>query len=492
MTYLFYGIIIFTHYSLNALYGHLDNNWYPQKKSALRSSLHSLHIKAQKKYPDTFINKSSVRACIVPHASMHYSGITACAAYQHLDPSTERIIIIAPNHSGEKSLLYAPSASQYVIPTGSLVIDTKIVQSLISRKICSYNDAIFNNEHSCEIQLPFIQFYCPKAKIIPLIIGEVSCQQARMIAEALKKHISKKTVVIISSDFVHYGKNYNFIPFSNHQLLRTRALNSKAIQYIEAKDCKGFNNFMYETHASICGVSPLKIFLQLCDIDAFGSLQSWLVAYNTSTRSDTDDFVSYIGIVFTSELQKNNPLSELLLTAQEKEGLLEQAYNTLNHMFDTSYDEALYYPLLSAGMYKKQGAFTTLYGPNKILRGCVGRIESNEPLYKLIPTVTKDAAQKDSRFSPLKKNMIQDTKIHLSILSNPKKINSYKEITIGKDGVILELDNTSAIFLPEVALEQKWTKEELLNNLSQKAGLAKDAWFSKQTVFKTFNTVLIF
>lgn len=490
--YFFYCLWIGAIVPLNAAitYAHLNNNWYPHDAQLLTSLLQKMHKDMQKKYNDSFIKKSCVRACIVPHASMHYSGITACAVYQHIDPSTERIVVIAPDHSGKGSSISVPSTQNYTLPAGSLAIDQQMIKALVSQKIGSYDNDLFEHEHSCEMQLPFIQFYCPRARIVPFIVGNISCDQARTIAQELKKYISKKTVVIVSSDFVHYGNSYNFTPFLDHQQLRARALNSKALQCMQEKSCEKFDHFLMNTKATICGANPLKIMLHLMNENAFGPIESRLVAYNTSSASDADDFVSYIGMIFTSQLQKTL-LFSTLLTEQEKAGLLQQAYDTLKHMFDVSFDETLYYPLLSSGVCSQHGVFATLYGPGHTLRGCIGKVESHEPLYKTIAAVTQDAAISDSRFNPLTKKMVDDTVVHLSILSHPKRVATYRDITLGKDGIIFELNNRSALFLPEVAAEQGWTKDQMLNNISQKAGLDIDAWRSDKSVFKTFSTITI-
>lgn len=491
MLYYFYWICVLTTLYIrpSSTYAHLDDNWYPQDTLQLKKDLQLMRQKARAKYNDSFINPHLTRACIIPHASVHYSGIVATAVYQHLDPSTKRIIILAPDHKGQTTLMNTISTSHYITAAGTTYLDTTAIKKLINTPLCTYNDSVFASEHSLEIQLPFIHHYCPQAKIIPLIIGKLSCNQALSIAQELKKYITQKTIVIVSSDFVHHGASYQFTPFNNHQLLRTRALNSQAIQLIEKKNCNNFEHFITQTDATICGVNPLKILINLLNMNAFGTVESRLVAYDTSSKSDTDNFVSYVGMIFTNQLQSTLPFSALL-TAQEKSGLLQQAHDTLQHMFDSDFDETLYYPLLSNGTHAQQGVFTTLYDQDKTLRGCIGKIETDAPLYKTVPTTTRDAALSDSRFNALTADEIPHITMHLSILSSPQKI-TYQHIVVGKDGVILQLDNKSALFLPEVALEQKWTKEQMLDNLALKAGLDQKAWHSNKSVLKKFNTITI-
>lgn len=474
----------------NATDPHPTNEWYPSNPKKLIKAITNMSLDAQKIYADPFINSSSVRAMIVPHAGIQYSGTVACAAYLKLDPSTKRIIILAPDHHGLVSTIALPSTNNYAVPNGIITIDTSVIKGIVKQGIGTYADSVFKSEHSYKVQLPFIKYYCPNASIVPLIIGNISCNQAQKIAAALKKYINKNTVVIVSSDFVHYGQGYNFTPFIDHQQLRARDLNSQAVQCIEGKNCTTFNDFLHTTHATICGAHSILILLKLLEMQLFGPIEPRLIAYDTSSKSDTDDFVSYIGMIFTTQERPNLPF-DALLTNQEKQGLITQASDTLTHMFEQSFDATLYYPLISYGVKQSTGAFATLYGPQKALRGCIGHITTHEPLYKTVAAVTQDAAQSDSRFKPLTKHELQTTTVHLSILSKPQQIKNLKEITLGKNGVIFEHNSYSALFLPEVATEQGWSKEDLLNNLAQKAGLQTDAWKKKDSHFKIFSTITI-
>lgn len=482
--------IVILAFAANPAHASLNNEWYPSNSKRLIKAITSMSIDAQKIYADPFINSSSVRAIIVPHAGIQYSGTVACAAYLKLDPSTKRIIILAPDHRGIVNTIGLPSTNNYALPNGTIAIDTAVIKRLVKQGIGTYANSVFKSEHSYKVQLPFIKYYCPNASIVPLIIGNISCDYAQKVAIVLKKYINKNTVVIVSSDFVHYGQGYNFIPFNDHQQLRVKNLNSQAVQCIEGKNCNTFNDFLHTTHATICGAHPILIFLKLLEMQLLGPIEPRLVAYDTSSKSNTDDFVSYISMIFTTQKRNNLPF-DALLTNQEKQGLITQASDTLTHMLEPNFDATLYYPLISYGVKQSNGVFATLYGPQKTLRGCIGRITTDEPLHKTIATVTQDAAQSDSRFRPLTKQQLQTTTVHLSILSKPQSIKNLTEITLGKNGVIFEQSIYSALFLPEVATEQGWSKEELLNNLAQKAGLETDAWKKKESHFKIFSTITI-
>ena len=125
---------------------------------------------------------------------------------------------------------------------------------------------------------------------------------------------------------------------------------------------------------------------------------------------------------------------------------------------------------------KPQGAFVSIYVDNE-LRGCIGRVESDNPLYETIRQTAVSAAIHDSRFASLKPEDLDKMKIEISILSPLKKIASIDEIIPGKHGILIRKDYRSGTFLPQVAARTGWNAKEMLEECSKrKAGLGHDGW----------------
>ena len=110
------------------------------------------------------------------------------------------------------------------------------------------------------------------------------------------------------------------------------------------------------------------------------------------------------------------------------------------------------------------------------LRGCIGSIYPIRPLYREVMSRAQDAALNDRRFKPVKKEEVKDLHIEISVLTPPRSVKSWRDIEIGKHGIILEKGGGRAVFLPQVAPEQGWDRETTLTHLSRKAGLSGDAW----------------
>jgi len=110
------------------------------------------------------------------------------------------------------------------------------------------------------------------------------------------------------------------------------------------------------------------------------------------------------------------------------------------------------------------------------LRGCIGEITPEKPLYRLVGSVALKSALEDPRFRPLRHEELRDVEIEISVLTPPAPVSGAEDIVVGRDGVILQKDGRSAVFLPQVATEQGWGREEMLDQLCRKAGLPAGSW----------------
>jgi AmmeMemoRadiSam system protein A len=123
------------------------------------------------------------------------------------------------------------------------------------------------------------------------------------------------------------------------------------------------------------------------------------------------------------------------------------------------------------------------------LRGCIGRMIGDEPLVKIVGVMAIQAAFNDRRFNQLTADELSDIEIEISVLTPMKKVSGAGDIVVGRDGVLINKDGYSAVFLPQVATEQKWNREEMLDNLCLKAGLTAGCWKEKAQ-FSTFQAVV--
>lgn len=169
----------------------------------------------------------------------------------------------------------------------------------------------------------------------------------------------------------------------------------------------------------------------------------------------------------------------------ESQLLLKTARDSIASAFDRKM------PDVPRGPEDPRGVFVTLR-KDGALRGCIGHLTGGTcSIRELVAYLARSSAFHDYRFPPLEKEELDQVKIEISILSEPKRIRSVSQFVPGRDGIIMSLDGKRAVFLPQVADETGWGRDEMLSNLSLKAGLAADAWRNPAAVFMTFQTEVI-
>jgi|APSaa5957512622_1039677.scaffolds.fasta_scaffold75058_2 AmmeMemoRadiSam system protein A len=178
------------------------------------------------------------------------------------------------------------------------------------------------------------------------------------------------------------------------------------------------------------------------------------------------------------------------LTAEEKEALFAIATDTLAWCVGGrkgSFDWQAY--TLTPKLKVPMATFVTLKMGGQ-LRGCIGSLAPAAPLYESVHDNAINASLNDYRFRPVTAAELKRIDVDISILSPIEDIASRDDFKIGEHGIILRKGMHRAVYLPEVALEQKWTVEQTLSSLSQKAGMPPDAW-QEGTSFQVFSSVVL-
>ncbi len=176
------------------------------------------------------------------------------------------------------------------------------------------------------------------------------------------------------------------------------------------------------------------------------------------------------------------------ISLEEKKILLETARTSIKSVFTGE--------KISGPDYKKHpvfkshaGAFVTLTKSGS-LRGCIGYIISDKPLFETICDAAKQASQNDPRFPSVRQSEIKDLSIEISVLSEPFPLNNYDEIEIGKHGLILEEKGRRGLLLPQVPIEHHMNCEQYLDAICQKTGFSQSYWRTKQLKLNAFTATI--
>ena len=176
---------------------------------------------------------------------------------------------------------------------------------------------------------------------------------------------------------------------------------------------------------------------------------------------------------------------------KDKKVLLSIARKSIESAITDTPSEQTQIEITSPELKEKSGAFVTLRTHGK-LRGCIGRMVSDIPLHKLVSEMAVSAAKEDPRFSQIQPSELESLEIDISVLSPLQKIDDPLDVELGTHGIYITKGSSTGCFLPQVAVETGWTKEEFLSQCcSMKAGLSPDAWKKKNVDVYIFTSEII-
>ncbi len=458
-------------------YPAVAGRFYSADKETLRNDISKLFETCTKT-----VHQNHVRAVICPHAGYIYSGRAAASAFSAIDRKTiyKNIFVIGSSHVMTFEGASAYYTGDFVTPLGKIKVNREIANSLrSSSRLFDHPVNAHLQEHSLEVQLPFIQYYFTcNPMIVPVIIGTNNVNSIKKIAEILKPWFNSDNLFVISSDFSHYPG------------YKTACEVDKATaDAIISGNPQNFLNTLKKNSlrndpglaTSMCGWTSGLLLMYLAELE--GDLEFTKVDYCNSGDSkygSRDEVVGYNAIILTGE-KTTEPSTDSLyddisLTAKEKKDLIALARNNIRSLLYDKKTVAVDEQKLPAIFRQPLGAFVTLK-INNVLRGCIGRFISSDPLFRVVLESSKSSAFEDPRFPPLTKDEFAKTDIEITILGPLKKIRDKNEIILGKHGIFIKKDFHSGTMLPQVATENGWTVDEFLGYTSRdKAGIGWDGW----------------
>ncbi|HUV67049.1 MAG TPA: AmmeMemoRadiSam system protein B [Sedimentisphaerales bacterium] len=465
----------------------LAGTWYSADPEALRQQLDGFFQKADAKPIEDVV------ALILPHAGYAWSGQTAAFGLKTTQKQYKRVVVIGPSHRTDmEEIVSVPRATHYETPFGQIPLDTEFIDKLLKYPMVQTVPSAHQAENSIEMEVPIVQYRQGEFKLVPIVAGRCSLETIERIGVVLRSLVDKDTLVIASSDFVHYGPNYSYVPFNKDVPEQIRKLDMGAYERIAKLDARSFLEYTEKTGATICGRIPIAILLSM-----LGKTVEAHLAHYASSGELTGDFtnsVSYLSVAFAGAWQDQPQIeggpNAAGLAEQDKKQLLALARKTMvyalqNRRVPEPVDLGV---TIGDAMQRPRAAFVTLTR-DSMLRGCIGDIFPQRPLYKSVIINAIHACLNDRRFAPVSQEELKDIHIEISVLTVPAPIASPDEIRIGIDGVVLNKDGQSAVFLPQVAPEQGWNLEQMLTQLSRKAQLPADGW-KEGASFQVFQAVV--
>lgn len=254
------------------------------------------------------------------------------------------------------------------------------------------------------------------------------------------------------------------------------------LDYLKRMDAEGLYSGLAAGKSQLCGGLPVVSTLILARESGYNKLE---VLRHTNSAQVTGRMVKGVWTVgySSSAISQERGESPMLNNAQRKK-LLKIARSSIESHLKTG--KKLEVTETDPVLLREMGAFVTLHERGQ-LRGCIGNLAGQRPLYLTVRDMAVEAAVDDPRFSPVTAKELKDIEIEISALSPLQRIHDSAQIQLGVHGVIVRNGFNSGVFLPQVATETGWSKEDFLSNLcAHKAGLPSDAWKDKSTEIYIF------
>lgn len=424
--------------------------------------------------------RADLAAVIVPHAGYVFSGQVAAKAFAAIDTRKiyDRIFLLGPSHYvwlGGASVNYHNDA--YATPLGQVAVDTIMGKWLCqSEPLFAYNAKAHDREHCLEVELPLLQVRLGSKMppIVPIIISTNDVDALRRMANALKPYFNDRNLFVVSSDFSHYP--------SYDDACRIDSLTCRSIftgkpeeflKCLETNEHLGIKNLQ----TSACGEFPITTLLYMLN----DNYKLSCLDYANSgyiKEAGKNRVVGYNAIIVErkSNISATDTILEepqFTLTEVDKGRLLALARSSISAALGVKERVEVG---KSAVEQTKCGAFVTLTIGGK-LRGCIGHIGDDMELGTVVSHMARAAALEDPRFPCLTKAELPQVKIEISVLTPLHRIKSMDEFQLHRDGLLIRKGYRSGTFLPQVADEVDWTKEEFFGHCSRdKAGLGWDGW----------------
>ena len=420
--------------------------FYPGDAATLQREVRNL----LESTPESLPSPGFPKALIVPHAGYIYSGAVAAQAYDLLRPArgiVSRVVLLGPCHRVAVKGLALPGTAAFATPHGPLAVDQDAVQRLLRLPFVTEFPATHAQEHSLEVQLPFIREVLGDVRILPLVVGTASADQVVDVLERVWG--GPETVILISSDLSHY-RAYE----------KARGMDEATVQAILQGN--GALN-----HEQACGATPISGMLQAA---ARHRLTSRLLHYCNSgdTAGGRDRVVGYAAFAFdeAGPRRYEDSHGRVLLSLARAAIGVKLGINPAPAIPDESW------------LRECRASFVTLTLDGN-LRGCIGRLAAERPLGEDVVDNARSAAFSDPRFKKLSEAEFRRCVVEVSILSTPKHLtftdhaDLIRQLEPGRDGLILECQGRRGTFQPQV-----WKSlpdmEQFIAQLKLKAGLPAD------------------
>ncbi len=458
-------------------------SFYPDNPDQLRRDIHSFLENVPKES-----SPGRPLVLIEPHAGYVYSGQVAAYGYKLIENMEIRTVaVISPSHMESFPFVSIFDGDSYETPLGRIEVDRELAEVIASAapdsiKLSERGHILpgsARQEHALEVQLPFLQHVLHNFSIVPIVMGDQSWDYCAALGDALAPHLKRHDfLVVVSSDLSHF-----------HGYDSANTMDGLFCRLMSSMKPRDLYDSVRKHECEACGTGPVIASL-IAGLHAGADECTILHAANSGDiTGDRGSVVGYASAVIRRAARpgfketEETSTEDVPLTAAEQSYLLELARHSIATTTGIAVDPPA--AMNTPGLLETKGAFVTLKLGGR-LRGCIGMIEAQQPLIDTIVEMARAAATSDPRFPALSEEEFPRLEIEISVLSRPRIVESWEDITVGRDGIIIEKGLNRGLLLPQVAIETGWDAKTFLEFTCEKAALPPDAWRDDDAKIFTF------
>ena len=414
----------------------VSGQFYPSSPEELKAMIRGM--------VDEKVSKEDVIGYYAPHAGYVYSGPVVGATVSRVK-FKDTVVIMGPSHTGIGAPFSILTEGTWRTPLGDVEIDIELAKAILANSSNLKEDRIAHlQEHSIEVQIPFIQYFRPDIKIVPILLSRANAGVFRNIGMAIAKAIKdsgKAVVIVASGDMNHY---------ESQKITHTK--DRQAIESILKLEAGELLERVRDFNISMCGYGTAACLIYAAR--EFGLVRTEMVKYQTSgdITHDYSAVVGYAGILIKG-LKESPPVQ---LARETVESYITRG-------------EIPHPKNITPEMKGKAGVFVSLH-KNDELRGCIGTIEPSEAnIAQEIIRNAISAATGDPRFNQVTADELPELQYSVDILTEPEPVQNEKDLDPKKYGAIVEAGWRRGLLLPD--LEGVDTVERQLEICRMKAGI---------------------
>lgn len=434
-------------------------SWYPGRAAELSETI--------RRYLDQVSPAlhGDIRGLIVPHAGYIYSGPVAAYAYKLVEGQNYDVVLVfGPSHHWGFHGASIDTMAGRITPLGTVKFDLPLARAIMKAdKSFHYEPEAHRQEHSTEIQIPFVQTVLPSCPVLEIVMGDQDYAASQRLAEAIHQAAAgRKILVIASSDLSHY-----------HNQQQAGVLDQRVIESVAAFDPQRLARFIAEDSCEACGGGPITAAMLLAKKMGATSARPLIYATSGDITGDYQQVVGYLAAALYKAEMTEQVGVNLGFTPEEKERIRAIAQSAIEAAVRGEKLPAI--KNLTPRLRDNYGVFVTIK-KHGVLRGCIGHIIADQPLYQTCQEMARAAALNDPRFPPVTTKELPELEIEISVLTPMERLTDLSDIVIGRDGLLIRKGYYSGLLLPQVAVEYGWSPREFLEQTCHKAGLPTQAY----------------